>query len=150
MLKYFVVITGFATLVGTAYSILNGIGLYVSLIVSFMFSLVTLIAWYQIERADRLKAIAIPLLMALMKNIGADTVPIVVEIAKRPAMQNQVVNILVDLLHAKPDPTERHWIYIALGEIGNRKSKRVIKKGLSETNEFARLGAKKAWERLGN
>lgn len=146
MLKYFTVITGFATLVGTFYSILKGTGFYVALILSFLLALGTLVAGYQRDRVNRLKAIVYPLLMAYIKRVGAEVVPVVVEIAKYPGMQNQVADVLVEVLRAKPDPTERHWIYVALGMIGGKKSKPVVKKGLSEEDEFARLGAEEAWK----
>jgi hypothetical protein len=150
LLKYFTIITGFATLVGTFYSILEGTGFYVALVLSFLLALGTLVAWYQSDRANRLKAIVSPLLMALVKRIGAEIVPLVVEIAKCPGMQNQVADVLVEVLRVKPDPTERHWIYVALGMIGGKKSKLTIKKGISEKDEFARLGAEKASELIKN
>ncbi len=146
MLKYFTVITGFATLVGTFYSILKGTDFYIAVILSFLLALGTLVAWYQSDRANRLKVIVYPLLMAFMKRVGAEVIPLVVEIAKHPGMQNQVANVLEEVLRAKPDPTERHWIYVALGMIGSKKSKPVVRKGLSEEDEFARLGAEEAWK----
>lgn len=144
MLKYFTVITGFATLVGTFYSILEGIGFYVALVLSFLLALGTLVAWYQSDRANRLKAIVCPLLITLVKRVGAEMVPIIVEIAKSPGMQNQVADVLVEVLRVKPDPTERYWIYVTLGSIRSKKSKQAVKKGLLEEDEFARLGAEEA------
>ncbi|HHI01476.1 MAG TPA: HEAT repeat domain-containing protein [Thermococcus litoralis] len=148
MVKYFVVITGFATLVGTFYSILEGTGFYVALVLSFLLALGTLVAWYQSDRANYLKAIVHPLLMAHIKCVGAEVVPLVVEIAKSSGMHNQVADVLVEALLVKPDPTERHWIYVALGKIGGKKAKSAVKRGLSEEDEFARLGAEEAWKLL--
>jgi hypothetical protein len=148
MLKYFTVITGFATLVGTFYSILNGAGFYVALVLSFSLALGTLVAWCQSDRANRLKAIICPLLMELLKRVGAEIVPLVVEIAKSPGMQNQIADVLIEVLLVKPDATERHWIYVALGMIGCKKSKSAVKRGLSEEDEFARLGAEEAWKSM--
>jgi|GEM_PF-5052609 len=74
------------------------------------------------------------------------------------ARKNELINI--DRRHRKrviahliektthcEDPTERYWIYKALGEIGGRKALKAIKKGLSDDSEFAREGAETA---LGN
>jgi len=146
MVKYFAVITGFATLVGTSYSILEGTGLYVALVLSFFLALGTLVAWYHSDRANRLNAIVCPLLMAHVKRVGAEIVPLVVDIAIYSGMQNQVADVLVEALLLKPDPTERYWIYVALGKIGGKKSESAVRRGLSEEDEFARLGAEEAWK----
>jgi hypothetical protein len=150
MLKYFTVIAGLATLIGTFHSFLKGTGFYVASAVSILFALGTLVVWYQSERVSHLRAMVYPLLVALLKNIGAEVVPLVVEIAERPGMQNEVVAALEEVLHIKPDPTERHWIYIALGKIESKKTKSALKKGLSDENEFARLGAEESWKLIEN
>lgn len=146
MLKYFTITAGFATLVSASYIFLKGIGFYVALVLSLFLSIGTILAWYQSDRSSRLKTIAYPLLIALLKHMGADGVPIIIEIAKHPGMKNEVICVLVEALQAKPDPTERYWIYVALGMIDSRKSKLAVKKGLSDENEFACMGAEKAWK----
>lgn len=55
-----------------------------------------------------------------------------------------VINFLIDCLSKKEDPTERYWIYIALGKIGGQIAGNAVKKGLTEVNDFARLGAEQA------
>lgn len=150
MLKLFTGITGFATLVGTSYSLMKGRAFYISVALSFLLTLMTIIAWHQSDKTNRLKSLIHPLLIVLLKQIGAEVVPIVVETAMRPGMKNEVIKVLTGMLRIKPDSTEQYWIYIMLGKIGGRKSKSVIKKGLSDKDEFIRLGAKDAWELLTN
>ena len=144
MLKLFMIGVGFATLVGTSYLFLRGAAFYVTVVLSFMFSLGGLVAWHRSDRTDRLKAVVRPLLLGLLKRSGMEAVTLVVEIAKRPGMQNEVVSILDDAIHANADPTERHWLYITLGMIGGKKARSVLKTGLSDENEFARQGAEQA------
>jgi hypothetical protein len=148
MLKYFAVITGFATLVSALYLFLRGTEFYLSVALSSAFALATLIAWRQSDRASRLEAIIRPVLISLLENTGSEVVPLVVETAKRANMRNEVVNILIGLLRVKVNPTERYWIYIALGLIGGKDSRSAIEKGLLDENKFARLGAEEAWKSI--
>lgn len=46
----------------------------------------------------------------------------------------------------KPDPTERHWIYWALGKIGGKAAEDLLEKGLEDVDEFARLSAQ-SWRK---
>jgi hypothetical protein len=146
MPKYFTAITGFATLAGTFYLFLKGTAFYIVLFLSFLLAIGTIVAWYQSDRTNRLKTIVFPLLISLIKHIGAEAIPIVVEIAKYPGMRSEVVSVLGEVIRTKPDPTERYWLYVAIGKIGGKKSKSVIKMGLSDENEFARSGAEESWE----
>lgn len=65
-------------------------------------------------------------------------------------MREWVLEYLIKTLPHRPDPTERYWSYIALGEIGGDEASNAIQKGLSELNAFACLGAREAWQHLGN
>jgi hypothetical protein len=79
-------------------------------------------------------------------TIDAERCERLVETAKKAGMRDRVVDHLVEALPKRVDDTERYWIYIALGKIGGPKAQSAIKKGLIEENEFARDGAKTAWE----
>ena len=69
-----------------------------------------------------------------------------VEITRRPGMRDKVVDYLINVRIMRKDPTERYWIYITLGKVGGKKAKAIVKEGLSDENEFARLGAESAWK----
>ncbi len=43
----------------------------------------------------------------------------------------------------RPDPTERHWAYWALGKIGGREAESALEKGLEDEDEFARLAVQR-------
>lgn len=150
MFKYYTVLIGLATMFGTLRLFLDGTSFYVGCTLSVFLALWTVVAWQQSERVMRLRAIMYPFLMILSKHMGAEIVPLFVETARRPRMEKEVVSILIDMLRVKPDPTERYWIYIALGQIGSRRSKLAVKQGLSDENEFARGGAKVAWRLMKN
>ena len=147
MLKYiFTAITGLATLFGVSYQLLKGAPLYIALALSLVISLGATFAWYQNDRVKILKATLHPLILDLLKNIGAEAVPLIIEISKRPGIKNELIDLLIEVLSMKPDPTERYWIYIILGKIGGKRIKSVIKKGILDKDELARLGAKEAWK----
>jgi hypothetical protein len=63
-------------------------------------------------------------------------------------MRAWVLAYLDDAVDQRRDPTERRWVYTALGEIGGDEAERVLQRGLSDTSAFARRGAEKAAERL--
>lgn len=42
----------------------------------------------------------------------------------------------------RPDPTERHWTYWALGRIGGKAAEDALEKGLEDEDEFARVAAR--------
>jgi hypothetical protein len=77
--------------------------------------------------------------------INAERKKHIVETANKTRLRNQVIDYLVEEMHKREDPTERYWIYIALGEIGGKRAKAAINEGLSDVNEFARLGAEAAY-----
>jgi HEAT repeat protein len=77
--------------------------------------------------------------------IDAGTQQRLVEIAREPEMRDPVVDSLIAKLRESRDPAQRHWIYIALGEIGDSKAVSAIQMGLLEEDAFARLGAETAW-----
>lgn len=82
--------------------------------------------------------------------IDADRKNRLVETANRPGMRDWVIDYLIGAVHKRADPTERYWIYVALGEIGGKEAESTVKKGLEDENEFARLGAKEAWKLMGH
>jgi TIR domain len=48
----------------------------------------------------------------------------------------------------RPDGVERHWVYTALGKMGGVAVRRVLEQGLHDRDNFARLGAERAWKRI--
>jgi hypothetical protein len=148
MFKYFGVVTGFATLVGTSCALLEGTPRYTAISFSFAFSFFTLVLWCKSDRARQLKATLRPSLEGHLKKIGSDMLSPIAGIARHTGMQDEVADILTKELKLRPDPTERYWIYIALGNTGGKKAAISVKKGLSDDHEFARSGAKIAWESL--
>jgi hypothetical protein len=46
----------------------------------------------------------------------------------------------------RPDPTERHWTYWALAQLGGEEADRALEKGLEDDDEFARLAAQ-TWKK---
>ena len=59
-------------------------------------------------------------------------------------MHERVVESLIVSLNKRKDPGERYWIYITLGEIGGEDAEATVKEGLTDQDEFARLGAEEA------
>lgn len=70
-----------------------------------------------------------------------------IAVAKRHGMQKAVVHFLAQAIDSRIDPTERYWIYVALGEMGGAKAKSLLKRGLADENEFAHRGAEAALRR---
>jgi hypothetical protein len=78
--------------------------------------------------------------------IGEARKNLFVETANLPGKRSAVVEYLITLLPRLDDPTERYWVYVALGEIGGPQAESAIKKGPSDPDDFARLGAETARE----
>jgi hypothetical protein len=95
------------------------------------------------ELLHRLKPEAAP-----EKVLGIDTFrkDQLVQTAKTDLMHDWVLDYIVAMLGRRADPSERYWSYIALGEIGGEKAEKSIQAGLSDSNQFARLGAQEAWK----
>ncbi len=84
-----------------------------------------------------------------LKAMAAETAQELVEAAKWTSRRQRVVDYIVGELPTRRDPTERYWAYISLGRIGGEKARTTIEQGLSDPDEFARLGAQTAWDELG-
>ncbi len=138
MLKYFTLVMNFLGLLGTFYAFLHGATLYITVFLSALFALGGIIAWNQDERATHLRSILCSALASLLDRVGAEALPAVVQIARRPGMQSEVIRVLAQMLRVKPDPTERAWIYTMLGQIGGRRSKKELDEGLKDESEFVR------------
>jgi hypothetical protein len=68
-----------------------------------------------------------------------------VQASVEPAQRNAVVTGLVAEAERRLDPTERYWVYIALGEIGNHQAQQALRKfEKSERNAFAKGGVSEA------
>ena len=65
-------------------------------------------------------------------------------------MKKWVLDYLICTIEQRDRPTERHFVYLALGEIGGERAEAQVEKGLSDHNEFVRKGARDAWKQLGH
>lgn len=74
----------------------------------------------------------------------------IVNAAKNSEMRPWLLDYLIVTLSKCNRPTERHFIYVALGEIGGEKSTAAVQRGLSDRSRFARKGARQAWKQLGH
>ncbi len=68
--------------------------------------------------------------------------------ARNPDERSEVLRQIEESLSTKEDPSERYWMYVTLGEIGGDRAESLLKIGSSDTNPFAREGAKEAFGRL--
>lgn len=66
-----------------------------------------------------------------------------------PFMRKWMIEYLIAATQQRADPTERHWAYLTLAELGGERVTEAIQNGLSDGNEFARSGAVAAWRFLG-
>ncbi|HSK73253.1 MAG TPA: toll/interleukin-1 receptor domain-containing protein [Pyrinomonadaceae bacterium] len=83
-------------------------------------------------------------------TIGATRKDRLVRIAKNSAMKDWILDYLIGTTEKRESHKERHFIYLALGEVGGKRAETAIKKGLLDRNAFARSGAEKAWKLLGH
>jgi TIR domain len=81
-------------------------------------------------------------------TITAERKKRLVETAKDPQMKEWALDYLIGTLGQRERHTERHFIYLALGEIKGERAAAAVKQGLSDANDFARSGAEKALELL--
>jgi hypothetical protein len=69
----------------------------------------------------------------------------VVNASRWPKMGKKIVKYYETSLD-NYDPNSRYWIYMALGKIGGKESKKILSKGLHDRDDFARQGAKEAYQ----
>jgi len=67
-----------------------------------------------------------------------------------PQMKEWVLDYLLGTIEQRDRSTERHFAYLALGEIGGERAEAQVEKGLADSDEFARKGARGAWKQLGH
>jgi hypothetical protein len=65
--------------------------------------------------------------------------------AAAAGLGNWITAYLVSAV-ARPDPTERHWTYWALAQVGGKEAENALERGLADDDEFARLAAQ-AWKK---
>jgi hypothetical protein len=63
-------------------------------------------------------------------------------------MTDWVIDYLTSLLRGTISHKERHFAYVALGEIGGQRVRSLIEQGLDDPNPFARSGAEMALQQL--
>jgi hypothetical protein len=71
-----------------------------------------------------------------------------VRAAQDPSMRDWMIEYLANKLQQCQRHIERHFAYLALGEIGGDEPRSLIKQGLVDPNAFARKGAFQAWKLL--
>jgi hypothetical protein len=71
-----------------------------------------------------------------------------IEVARDPRMNAWVVDYLLSTVDARKSHKERYFSHITLGEIGDKRATECLRRGLEDSNEFARSGAQAALDRL--
>jgi len=142
MLKYFAAIVSFCTLVGTSHAFLKGMPFYFAVALSLLLAASTIVAWPE-DRAKHRDRI-LKYLEKYLECVDAEAVSHIVTIGRERRNRSEVVELLVVTIREKIDPTQRYWLYVALGMIGGKKAKSAVRKGLSDDSKFARLGAESA------
>lgn len=74
-------------------------------------------------------------------EIDAQMAVTLVAAANKLGRRNAIVDGLVAEVRRREDPTERYWIYTALGEIGGKAALAALSDGIADANDFARQGA---------
>ncbi|MGB2986480.1 MAG: hypothetical protein WBE26_11425 [Phycisphaerae bacterium] len=144
----FSIVAASAGLISVAYSFFTGTAFYLAVIACFLLVLCCVVAWQKTERARYVNQSLRMIFDSLSENVDGDTVFQLVEIVAYFGTDDEVATTLQEMIYVKIDPTERYWVYIALGMIGGKKAEAVIRKGLTDDNEFARNGAQEAAELL--
>lgn len=92
---------------------------------------------------------------ALANRLGNEDVPHmnaatskeILTLANTPGGRDKSINSLLVAMR-RPDPQERYWAYITLGQIGGHRARTALMEGLRDPHEVARLGAKNGWKTL--
>lgn len=87
-------------------------------------------------------------ILKIFHVIDAEAKSCLTEIAAAPRRRADLVDYLVEELTRRPDPTERYWISIALGEIGGEKARRALEQARRDENPFVAHGAQTALDTL--
>ncbi|MHB8523755.1 MAG: SEFIR domain-containing protein [Limisphaerales bacterium] len=74
-------------------------------------------------------------------EIDAQMAVTLVAEASNLGSRDAIVDSLVAEVPKREDPTERYWIYTALGEIGGHNAAAALSQGIADPDEFARQGA---------
>jgi hypothetical protein len=80
--------------------------------------------------------------------IDAERKTRLVEYGRSPELRNWTIDYLAHAVKSRPDPTERHWAYLSLGEIPDPRALELLEAGQHDPDPFARLGATRAFTRL--
>lgn len=144
----FTIVAAFSGLVTMVYLFFTGTVFYVAVTVCFLLDFCCVVAWQRIERTRYVKENLRMIFDRLSKKVDAEAVFQLTEIVDYFGMQNEVANTLGEMVYIKPDPTERYWLYIALGMIRGKRAESIIEKSLTDNNEFVRTVAVEAQELL--
>ena len=71
-----------------------------------------------------------------------------VRASRDPQVREWVLDYVIDNIASRPSHKERHFMYLALGEIGGSRAQSVVERGLRDSNDFARSGAEQSWQLL--
>jgi len=150
------IISGFATvaafsgLITTAHLLFTSTAFYLAVTVCFLLAICCVVAWQKTERTKYVKQSLHAIFVRLSENVDSEAVIGLNEIVVYYGMKDEVANTLGEMICTKPDPTERYWLYIALGMMGGKKAESIIENSLADDNEFARNGAVEAQKLLRN
>lgn len=131
-LRYFIsgfsIVAAFAGLVGMAHSFLTDIAFHLAVIGCFLLVLFWVAIWQKNERAKYVNQSLCAIFDRLSKKVDAEGIDQLVAIVGYFGMQDEVADTLGEMVNIKPDPTERYWLYVALGMIGSKKAQSIIEK----------------------
>jgi len=142
------IVAAFTGLVSMAHSFFTGIAFYLAVTGCFLLALCCVVIWQKIERAKYVNQSLRAIFDRLSKKVDAEAFYQLVEIVEYFGMQDEVADTLGEMIYIKPDPTERYWLYIALGMIGGKRAKSIIEKSPTDDSEFAQNAAVEAGELL--
>jgi len=151
--KYFLlclsVIVTFTGVVGTRYAILPGNSFKLAIIACIPLTLFAIVLLHRMERARFVQQNLHIIFDRLLEKVEVDKIYQLIEIVGYFGMQDDVADTIGKMICTKPDPTERCWLYIALGMIGGKRSESILDdKIYTDENEFARKGIEEAKELL--
>ena len=90
-----------------------------------------------------------PRLTQFRQTFDAEQASRRIQEAQRPNGKRLAVTELIEELPKRIDPTERYWIYTALGKIGGKQAFAALRTGFTDEHEHAREGAREALQCAG-
>lgn len=136
-------LSGLASFIGLYYSAIDGITLYLLSGISTAYCVSAIILWHLNQKKDQTRIVAQSYILSKMGKVNADSSSLLVSISRNKLITKNVVDIIRELLKVKKDPTERYWLYMALVDIDDKNSRKIIKRAQThEEYPFAREALK--------